>query len=142
MAERILDHFGQATLAVIERAPGRLVEVPGLGPKRTAMITAAWAQQQTIKQVVVFLQGVGVSTSLGVWIYKTYRDDAIEVVRREPYRLAAEVWGSGFKTADQLARVLASRMTARSGSRLACSSPCPRLPRMATATCPRPSWST
>jgi exodeoxyribonuclease V alpha subunit len=106
MAERIVDHFGQATLEVIEQTPGRLVEVPGLGPKRTAMITAAWAEQQAIKEVMVFLQGVGVSTSLGVRIYKTYRDDAIEVVRREPYRLAADVWGIGFKTADQIARSL------------------------------------
>src|SRR5215216_3993560 len=106
MAERIVDHFGQATLEVIEQEPARLVEVPGLGPKRTAMITAAWAEQQAIKEVMVFLQGMGVSTSLGVRIYKTYRDDAIEVVRREPYRLAAEVWGIGFKTADQLARRL------------------------------------
>jgi exodeoxyribonuclease V alpha subunit len=106
MAERIVDHFGPATLEVIEQRPGRLVEVPGLGPKRTAMITAAWAEQQAIKEVMVFLQGMGVSTSLGVRIYKTYRDDAIEVVRREPYRLAADVWGIGFKTADQLARSL------------------------------------
>jgi exodeoxyribonuclease V alpha subunit len=106
MAERIVDHFGQATLEVIEEAPGRLVEVPGLGPKRTAMITAAWAEQQAIKEVMVFLQGVGVSTSLAVRIYKTYRDDAIEVVRREPYRLAGDVWGIGFKTADQIARSL------------------------------------
>ncbi|HZA84042.1 MAG TPA: ATP-dependent RecD-like DNA helicase, partial [Actinomycetes bacterium] len=106
MAERIVDHFGEATLRLIEEEPGRLVEVPGLGPKRTQMITAAWAEQQAIKEVMVFLQGVGVSTSLGVRIYKAYRDDAIEVVRREPYRLAADVWGIGFKTADQLARSL------------------------------------
>ncbi len=106
MAERIVDHFGQATLQVIEQAPARLVEVPGLGPKRTAMITAAWEEQQAIKEVMVFLQGVGVSTSLGVRIYKTYRDEAIEVVRREPYRLAADVWGIGFKTADQIAQRL------------------------------------
>jgi exodeoxyribonuclease V alpha subunit len=106
MAERIVDHFGQATLEVIEQAPERLVEVPGLGPKRTAMITAAWAEQQAIKEVMVFLQGVGVSTSLAVRIYKTYRDEAIQVVRGEPYRLAGEVWGIGFKTADQIARSL------------------------------------
>jgi exodeoxyribonuclease V alpha subunit len=106
MAERIVDHFGQATLEVIEQAPGRLIEVPGLGPKRTKMITAAWAEQQAIKEVMVFLQGVGVSTSLAVRIYKTYQDEAIQVVQREPYRLAGEVWGIGFKTADQLARSL------------------------------------
>jgi exodeoxyribonuclease V alpha subunit len=106
IAERIVDHFAEATLAVIEDTPGRLVEVPGLGPKRTAMITAAWEEQKAIKEVMVFLQGVGVSTSLGVRIYKTYRDQAIEVVRREPYRLAAEVWGIGFKTADTIAQRL------------------------------------
>jgi exodeoxyribonuclease V alpha subunit len=106
MAERIVDHFSEDTLRLIEEEPGRLVEVPGLGPKRTQMITIAWAEQQAIKEVMVFLQGVGVSTSLGVRIYKAYRDEAIEVVRREPYRLAADVWGIGFKTADQLARSL------------------------------------
>jgi exodeoxyribonuclease V alpha subunit len=106
MAERIVEHFGQATLEVIEQAPGRLVEVPGLGPKRTQMITVAWEEQWAIKEVMVFLQGVGVSTSLAVRIYKTYRDEAIEVVRREPYRLAADVWGIGFKTADQIAQRL------------------------------------
>jgi exodeoxyribonuclease V alpha subunit len=106
MAERIVAHFGPATLEVIEQTPARLVEVPGLGPKRTAMITAAWEEQKAIKEVMVFLQGVGVSTSLAVRIYKTYRDEAIEVVRREPYRLAADVWGIGFKTADQIARSL------------------------------------
>jgi exodeoxyribonuclease V alpha subunit len=106
MAERIVDHFGPATLEVIEQQPARLVEVPGLGPKRTGMITAAWAEQQAIKEVMVFLQGVGVSTSLAVRIYKTYRDEAIQVVRREPYRLAGDVWGIGFKTADQIAQRL------------------------------------
>jgi exodeoxyribonuclease V alpha subunit len=106
MAERIVDHFGQATLQVIEQDPRRLVEVPGLGPKRTTMITTAWEEQRAIKEVMVFLQGVGVSTSLAVRIYKTYRDEAIEVVGREPYRLAGDVWGIGFKTADQLAQRL------------------------------------
>jgi exodeoxyribonuclease V alpha subunit len=106
MAERIVDHFAEDTLQVIEEDPGRLVQVPGLGPKRTKMITVAWEEQRAIKEVMVFLQGVGVSTSLAVRIYKTYRDDAIEVVRRDPYRLAGEVWGIGFKTADQLAQRL------------------------------------
>ena len=70
------------------------------------MITAAWEEQKAIKEVMVFLQGVGVSTSLAVRIYKTYQDQAIEVVRREPYRLAGDVWGIGFKTADQIAQRL------------------------------------
>jgi exodeoxyribonuclease V alpha subunit len=88
---------------VIENSPGRLIEVDGLGPKRTAKITAAWAEQKAIKEVMVFLQGVGVSTSLAVRIYKKYGDEAIAVVRDEPYRLAADVWGIGFKTADTIA---------------------------------------
>ena len=75
----------------------------GLGPKRTAMITAAWAEQKAIKEVMVFLQGVGVSTSLAVKIYKKYGDESVGVVRGEPYRLASDVWGIGFKTADTIA---------------------------------------
>lgn len=104
MAERIVGHFGVATLDIIETAPDRLVEVHGLGPKRTAMIGAAWAEQKAIKEVMIFLQGVGVSTSLAVRIYKTYADESIRVVRKEPYRLASDVWGIGFKTADTIAK--------------------------------------
>jgi exodeoxyribonuclease V alpha subunit len=106
MAGRIVGHFGADTLRVIEEEPGRLVEVPGLGPKRTAMIGAAWEEQKAIKEVMVFLQGVGVSTSLAVRIYKKYGDASISVVRNEPYRLAADVWGIGFKTADTIAQAV------------------------------------
>jgi exodeoxyribonuclease V alpha subunit len=88
---------------VIEDEPGRLAEVEGLGPKRTAMIAAAWAEQKAIKEVMIFLQGMGVSTSLAVRIYKKYGDASVFVVRHEPYRLAADVWGIGFKTADTIA---------------------------------------
>ncbi|MGC4750678.1 ATP-dependent RecD-like DNA helicase [Micromonospora sp. DT201] len=105
-AERIVEHFGLDTLQIIEDEPGRLVEVPGLGPKRTAKITAAWAEQKAIKEVMVFLQGVGVSTSIAVRIYKKYGDASISVVRNEPYRLAADVWGIGFKTADTIAQAV------------------------------------
>src|SRR4051812_754577 len=105
-AERIVGHFGLDTLRVIEEEPGRLIEVPGLGPKRTAKITAAWAEQQAIKEVMVFLQGVGVSTSLAVRIFKQYADASIAVVRNEPYKLAADVWGIGFKTADTIAQAV------------------------------------
>lgn len=104
LAESIVEHFGAQALEVIETAPQRLIEVPGLGPKRTKLITAAWEEQRAIKAVMVFLQGVGVSTSLAVRIYKQYTDAAISVVRNEPYRLAAEVWGIGFTTADTIAR--------------------------------------
>jgi exodeoxyribonuclease V alpha subunit len=103
MAERMVGHFGVDIMHIIEDIPERLIEVDGLGPKRTAMITAAWAEQKAIKEVMVFLQGVGVSTSLAVKIYKKYGDESVDVVRAEPYRLASDVWGIGFKTADTIA---------------------------------------
>jgi exodeoxyribonuclease V alpha subunit len=106
MAERIVDRFGADTLRVLEEAPERLHEVPGLGPKRTTRIEQAWEEQKAIKEVMVFLQGVGVSTSLAVRIYKTYGDEAVKVVAEEPYRLAADIWGIGFKTADKIAQNL------------------------------------
>ncbi|MFD9598396.1 ATP-dependent RecD-like DNA helicase [Kitasatospora sp. NPDC059973] len=105
-AERIVERFGVDTLEVIENEPGRLIEVPGLGPKRTKKIAAAWEEQKSIKEVMVFLQGVGVSTSLAVRIYKQYGDGSIGVVKNEPYRLASDVWGIGFLTADRIAQAV------------------------------------
>ncbi|MFI9308450.1 SF1B family DNA helicase RecD2 [Streptomyces triculaminicus] len=104
IADRIVSHFGTDTLDVIESEPARLIEVPGLGPKRTRSIGAAWEEQKAIKEVMVFLQGVGVSTSIAVRIYKKYGDASISVVRNQPYRLAADVWGIGFLTADRIAQ--------------------------------------
>ncbi|WP_228974845.1 ATP-dependent RecD-like DNA helicase [Streptomyces sp. DH12] len=105
-ADRITEHFGLETLDVLEESPERLIEVPGLGPKRTRNITAAWEEQKAIKEVMVFLQGVGVSTSIAVRIYKKYGDASISVVRGRPYRLAADVWGIGFLTADRIAHAV------------------------------------
>lgn len=106
IAERIVDHFGVDTLDVIEDRPERLIEVQGLGPKRTKMIGAAWEEQKAIKEVMVFLQGVGVSTSLAVRVYKKYGDASVSVVKNEPYRLASDVWGIGFLTADKIAQAV------------------------------------
>ncbi|MFB6808345.1 ATP-dependent RecD-like DNA helicase [Streptomyces sp. NPDC056387] len=106
IADRIVEHFGTDTLDVIEAEPKRLIEVPGLGPKRTRLIGAAWEEQKAIKEVMVFLQGVGVSTSIAVRIYKKYADASISVVRNQPYRLAADVWGIGFLTADRIAQAV------------------------------------
>ncbi|AYY13575.1 ATP-dependent RecD-like DNA helicase [Actinobacteria bacterium YIM 96077] len=106
MAERIVEHFGLDTLDIIENAPHRLVEVDGLGPKRTALITSAWEEQKAIKEVMVFLQSVGVSTSIAVKIYRRYGDAAIQTVRDNPYQLATDVWGIGFKTADAIAKAV------------------------------------
>jgi exodeoxyribonuclease V alpha subunit len=103
MAERMVSHFGVDIMHIIDDEPGRLVEVPGLGPKRSARIKDAWAEQKAIKEVMIFLQGVGVSTSLAVKIYKKYGDESIDTVKQQPYQLAADVWGIGFKTADTIA---------------------------------------
>ena len=103
MAERMVAHFGVDIMHVIDDEPGRLVEVPGLGPKRSARIKDAWAEQKAIKEVMIFLQGCGVSTSLAVKIYKKYGDESIDTVKQQPYRLAADIWGIGFKTADTIA---------------------------------------
>ncbi|MEV4319450.1 ATP-dependent RecD-like DNA helicase [Actinocrispum sp. NPDC049592] len=106
LADKIVTHFGVDALDVIENEPQRLIEVPKLGPKRTKLIADAWEEQKAIKEVMVFLQGVGVSTSLAVRIYKQYNDKAIDVVRTEPYRLASDVWGIGFRTADTIAKAV------------------------------------
>ncbi|NBE53927.1 SF1B family DNA helicase RecD2 [Streptomyces boluensis] len=105
-ADRITQHFGLDTLDIIEQEPKRLIEVPGLGPKRTAKIAAAWEEQKAIKEVMVFLQSVEVSTSIAVRIYKKYGDASISVVKNQPYRLAADVWGIGFLTADRIAQAV------------------------------------
>jgi exodeoxyribonuclease V alpha subunit len=105
-AKRIVRKFGLDTLRVIEEEPKRLHEVLGVGPKRVAIIIRAWAEQQKIKEVMLFLQSHNVSTGLAVKIYKKYGDDAIEVVTSDPYRLAADIYGIGFITADKIAREL------------------------------------
>jgi exodeoxyribonuclease V alpha subunit len=103
-ADRITQHFGLDTLRVIEEEPKRLIEVPGLGPKRTRKIADAWEEQKAIKEVMLFLQTVEVSTSIAVRIYKKYGDASIGIVKEQPYRLAADVWGIGFLTADRIAQ--------------------------------------
>lgn len=105
-ARRIVDHFGEKTLEIIENEIARLGEVKGIARKRVELIERAWAEQQSIKQVMLFLQSHGVSTHFAVKIFKHYGQEAIAIVERNPYRLAAEVYGIGFRTADQIARNL------------------------------------
>jgi exodeoxyribonuclease V alpha subunit len=104
MANRIVRKFGVKTLEVIDQDPGRLREVLGIGAKRVKQIETAWEEQKAIKEVMIFLQSHGVSTRLAVKIYKQYGDAAVDVVQSDPYRLARDVWGIGFKTADKIAR--------------------------------------
>jgi exodeoxyribonuclease V alpha subunit len=105
-AKRIVAHFGLETLDVIENQIERLLEVPGIAQRRVKMIQSAWEKQKAIKEVMVFLQGHGVSTTYAVKIFKQYGDAAIAKVSENPYQLAADIYGIGFVTADTLARNL------------------------------------
>ena len=105
-ARRIVRRFKLDTLRVIEEEPQRLREVLGVGKQRVARITSAWEEQKAIKEVMLFLQSHNVSTSHAVRIYKTYGDASIDVVRSDPYRLARDIYGIGFLTADKIAREL------------------------------------
>jgi len=106
LAERIVDHFGVQTLDVIESQPERLREVPDIGPKREELISRAWEEQKQVKEIMLFLHGHGVSTGLAIKIYKQYGDEALGIVRSDPYRLARDIYGVGFKTADRIAQAL------------------------------------
>ncbi len=101
-ARRIVKAFGERTLKVIDESPTFLAEVAGIGPKRIQRIRESWQEQKTVRDIMVFLQSYGLGTARAVRIYKTYGEQAIEIVRANPYRLASDVWGFGFKTADEL----------------------------------------
>jgi len=103
-AKGIVAHFGLETLDIIENQIERLVEVQGIAKKRITLIKNAWSTQKAIKEVMVFLQGHGVSTTYAVKIYKQYKDEAIATVTHNPYQLAADIYGIGFLTADKIAR--------------------------------------
>ena len=103
-AKRMVERFGADILAVIEHRSGELEMVDGIGPKRRLTIKQAWEQGKRVREIMLFLHGHGVSTSKAVRIYKTYGDQAIERVRSNPYVLAKDIYGIGFKTADQIAQ--------------------------------------
>jgi exodeoxyribonuclease V alpha subunit len=103
MASRLVKKFGADTLEIIDTYPERLEEVEGIGKKRVQMIRNAWDAQKEIREVMVFLQGHGVSSTYAAKIYKQYGQSSIKVVRENPYRLAADIFGIGFKTADKIA---------------------------------------
>ena len=102
-AKKIVGQFGADTLNVIEDQPDRLLEIPGIGRARVESIKKSWLEQMEIKNIMVFLQSHDVSTSHATKIYKTYGNDSIKVVQENPYRLADDIWGIGFKTADTIA---------------------------------------
>lgn len=104
LAERIVDQFGEQTLDVIENTPGQLRTVPDIGPKRVRRIAQAWEEQRQVKDIMLFLHSHAVSTNLAVKIYKQYGANALSVVQKDPYQLARDIYGVGFKTADRLAQ--------------------------------------
>ena len=105
-ARRLVAAFGEQVFDVIEHAPERLLEIEGIGPKRKERVTSAWAEQKLVREIMVFLQSHGVGTARAVRIYKTYGDSAVSLVRENPYRLALDIHGIGFKTADAIAQRL------------------------------------
>ena len=105
-AQRIVQRFGRDTLDVIEETPDKLIEVPGIGQLRVERIKRSWLEQKEIKNVMLFLQSHDVSTTHATKIYKTYGKDSVKVVQENPYRLADDIWGIGFKTADTIAAKL------------------------------------
>jgi exodeoxyribonuclease V alpha subunit len=105
-AKKLVHAFGEQVFEVIEQTPERMTELDGIGPKRKKRVVDAWAEQKVIRSIMVFLHSHGVGTARAVRIYKTYGDDAIAKVRENPYRLALDIHGIGFKTADALAQRL------------------------------------
>ena len=105
-ASRIVKEFGAETLNVIEEDPDSLIRVPGIGKVRVERIKKSWVEQKEIKNIMVFLQSHSVSTAHATKIWKTYGDESLKVVQENPYKLADDIWGIGFKTADTIAEKL------------------------------------
>ena len=106
LAKRLVEAFGLDTLRIIEEEPDHLLEVEGIGPLRLQRIRTAWAEQKEIREVMLFLQGHGVSSAYAVRIFKVYGQAAIATVKANPYRLAQDIYGIGFQTADRIAQKL------------------------------------
>lgn len=102
-AERLVQKFGTQTLEIIDQNPNKLYEVSGVGPKRVEQIIKAWQEQKEVSKVMVFLREKDVSTSFAVKIFKAYGNESIKKIQDNPYRLVDEIWGIGFKSADQIA---------------------------------------
>lgn len=103
-AKKIVKEFKEDTLRIIEEEPDYLINVEGIGKKRVEKIKKAWLDQKEIKNVMLFLQGNGVTTAYAVKIFKTYGNESISIVKSNPYKLADDIWGIGFRTADKIAQ--------------------------------------
>ncbi len=111
IAKRLVAAFGTKTFEIIEANPERLIEVPGIGPTRAARIISGWANQKAVREIMIFLHAHGVGTARAVRIFKTYGYDAITVMKNDPYRLARDIRGIGFRTADAIASKLGVERT-------------------------------
>ncbi|MFC5508390.1 ATP-dependent RecD-like DNA helicase [Bosea massiliensis] len=111
-AKKLVRAFGEKVFDVIEAEPDRLREVTGIGPKRAERIVAGWSEQKVIREIMIFLHANGVGTSRAVRIYKTYGNDAVQLISEDPYRLARDIRGIGFRTADAVAMKLGIDKTA------------------------------
>src|SRR5246127_2601585 len=111
-AKKLVRAFGETVFDVIEQEPGRLREGTGIGPKRAERIVGGWAEQKVIREIMLFLHSNGVGTSRAVRIYKTYGAEAVQLISENPYRLARDIRGIGFRTADHIAAKLGIEKTA------------------------------
>ncbi|MFO0864114.1 MAG: ATP-dependent RecD-like DNA helicase [Gemmataceae bacterium] len=122
-AKKIVAVFGARTLQVLDESPTFLKEIRGIGPRRIQQIRESWNRQKAVRSIMVFLQSHGVGTARAVRIHKTYGDRALDIVRADPYRLAEDIWGFGFRSADELAMRLGidrqSRQRAQAAVRFA-----------------------
>ncbi len=106
IAEAIVKYFGLKTIDIIENHPSHLRDVPDIGPKRMKVIVKAWEEQKQVKEIMIFLHSQGITTNLAVKIYSFYGNKALEIVKADPYRLARDLHGVGFKTADKIAQAM------------------------------------
>lgn len=105
-AQKIINYFKEDTFKIMEECPERMSEISGIGPKKIETIKKSWHDQKEIKNIMLFLQNFGISTAFGARIYKTYGQESISVLEENPYKMADDIWGIGFKTADNLAMKL------------------------------------
>jgi exodeoxyribonuclease V alpha subunit len=103
-AKKIVEEFGEKSLEVLSTSPDELLKIPGIGDKKLRMITESYGEQQETREIMLFLQQYGIGPGVAVRIYKNYKDKSIQVLKENPYRLADEVYGIGFKTADHIAQ--------------------------------------
>ncbi|MBQ7559045.1 MAG: ATP-dependent RecD-like DNA helicase [Synergistaceae bacterium] len=105
-AEKIVEKFGKATLDILDKAPDELLKIPGIGKKRLEQIKKSWEEKKEIRNMMLFLQAHDVTIGIATKIFKQYGNESVKVVKANPYRLSDELWGVGFKTADEIAKKL------------------------------------